>query len=165
MELINHLVHACPSGHLFMKLTKNQIKTIDTLDAIGQENEHEGIRWTKHFMDEFDKKEWEKDQFREEALGKSRMTKKRYSQMLLRILTEFIKEMDKPSNQWKVVGYATEKGLVIQIKDALGRVYQRAFKPCGIPKIDLGATYTLLASAEDTMYNKDIKTDSGIYLK
>ena len=151
-------------------MNKKQSEAIDKLDAMGQPSEKEGIKWTKRFMDEFDKKEFEKNMLREEVLKKKRITKKRYFEMLTGMANELFKEMEIPSG-WRGVVYFTEKGVVMQIKSILGRVFQRAFKPCGTPKIDLNAVYTLLGSAEDTMWevdekgNIDLKTKSGVYLK
>jgi hypothetical protein len=142
-------------------------KAIEILDAIGTENEHEGIKWTKFFMDKWDKKEREQNQLKEENLKKKRMTKKRYYEALAGMLNEQFKQMDKPSNKWIVLAFYTDKGVVVQLKDIWGRVYQRAFKPCGIPKIDLHVVGLYLGGAEDTMYKVEAegKTASGIYLK
>lgn len=148
-----------------MKLNKKQIKAIETLEAIGQPNEKEGIKWTQRFMDAFDKKEFEKYQLDQEKLAKNRMTKKRYYQILAGMLNEMLQEMDTPSNKWRSLAYTTTKGVVCQIKDSLGRVYQKAFTPCGVPKVDLQMINRYLGQAEDTMYKYDEKTDSGIYLK
>jgi len=145
-------------------------EAIDKLDAMGQPSEKEGIKWTKRFMDEFDKKEWEKNMLREEVLKRKRLTKKRYFEMLAGMANELFKESE-ISGGWRGIVYFTQKGMVMQIKSMMGRIFQRAFKPCGIPKIDLNAVYTLLGSAEDTMWqidekgNIDLKTKNGIYLK
>ncbi len=145
---------------------KKQVKqAIETLEAIGQENEKEGIKWTQRFMDEFDKKEFEKYQLDEEKLKKTRKTKKYYYQMLAGMLNELLSEMDKPSRMWRALAYTTERGVVCQLKDSIGRVYQKAFTPCGVPKVDLQMINRYLGQAEDTMYKYDQKTDSGIYLK
>ncbi len=145
-------------------MTKDTV--IEKLEAMGQENEHEGIKWTKFFMDKWDRKEREENQLRQDKLKKKRMTKKKYYEALAGMLNEQLSSMDKPSNKWKVLAFYTEKGVVVQLKDIWGRVYQRAFKPCGTPKIDLHMVNLYLGGAEDTMYKVETekKTDSGIYL-
>lgn len=152
-------------------MNKKQIEAIEILDAIGQENEHEGIKWTKRFMEAFDKREWEKNQIKQEKLGKTRYSKKRYSEVLAGMMNEFLQEMDAPNHNWRSIAYYTEKGVVVQIKNVLGRVFQRAFAPCGIPKIDFQAVLAMVSSAEDTMWridkdgDLDVKTKGGVYLK
>lgn len=145
--------------------TKKINEARDVLDAIGHENEHEGIKWTKYFMDLFDKNEMEKNILREESL-KKKVTRKRYHEALAGIMNELMIDMDKPSNNWITNAFFTEKGVVVQLKDKWGRVYQRAFKPCGTPKIDLHMVNLYLGGAEDTMYKveSEKKTQSGIYL-
>lgn len=140
----------------------NQAREI--LDTIGQENEKEGIKWTKFFMDRFDKKEWEKNQIKMDKLNKHRMTKRGYFEMVTGMINELFKEVDKPSRKWRLQAFTTKKGVVMQIWDTLGRVYQKAFTPCGIPKIDLKAIEIYLGQAEDTMYKEDKQTKSGIIL-
>jgi len=145
-------------------MTNNTV--IEKLEAMGQENEHEGIKWTKFFMDKWDRKEREQNQLRQDKLKKKRMTKKKYYEALAGMLNEQLRSMDKPSNKWRTLAFFTEKGVVVQLKDIWGRVYQRAFKPCGTPKIDLHMVNLYLGGAEDTMYKVETekKTDSGIYL-
>ena len=154
-----------------MKLTKKQEKSIEVLDAIGMKNEHEGIKWTKFFMDKWNRKEWEKNQLTEDNMRKQRQTKKKYYKFIVAILNEGFSEMDMPSGNWRIGAYATDKGVVVQLKNVFGRVFQRAIKPCGTPKIDFNAMMQLMGSAEDTMYNietkgeVDLKTKGGIFLK
>ena len=152
-------------------MNKKQSKAIETLEAIGQTDEHKGIKWTKFFMDKWNRKEMEKNQLTADAMRKKRGTKKKYYRFIAVVLNEAFEEMDKPSNKWRIGAYSTDKGVVVQLKGIMGRIFQRAITPCGTPKIDLNAMMQLVGSAEDTMYNietkgeVDLKTKGGIFLK
>ena len=117
-------------------------------------------------MDRFEKEEWEKNQLERDHLKKHRLSKKKYYLVLARMLEEKLNSTDKPSNRWKTVVYPTDLGVVAQIKNIWGRTFQKAFKPCGIPKIDHHAVETLVGMAEDKMYAEEDKKQSpgGVYL-
>ena len=138
----------------------------DVLDVMGQQSEKEGIKWTQYFMDKFEKEEWDKEQLAKEKLQRSRLTKKRYYYILAEMLKEMIVVVNRPSPGYVASVYSNKKGVVAQFKDKLGRIWRKAFKPCGIPKIDHHACKTISGMAEDKMWSLDAEkiTEGGVYL-
>ena len=146
-------------------MKKKDIKVLEQLEAIGQENEHEGIKATKHFMDEFDKKKQEEDLVRINSLSKS-VTRKTYHFNLATILDAEAKFMDIPLS-FKASAYPTEEGVVLELKDSLGRKYVKAFKPLGEPVKDYNYLINMLSALQDTsdsIESGNMKTKSGLYL-
>lgn len=151
-------------------MTKKKVtKAIDKLEAMGQKSEKQGIKWTQKFMDEFDKKELQKDFEIKDKLKKERKTKKGYYEALRKVLAEMVEAVDRPSPGFSYKVLKSDKGIVCQFKDTEGKSWTKAFKPCGIPKIDFSACRTIAGLADDKMWELDRvgsggKTKSGIYL-
>lgn len=153
-------------------------KALDMLDAMGHEKESEGIKWTKQFMKEFDNKQWEHNQLRQEELEKGRRTAfdHRYFRLVASMLNEEAHDLDLPT-AYMIAGYSTKKGVVLEVIDRHGIHHRRAFTPSGIPKIDYHCVVNCLIQAQntidklerlyiDTHYTRDgiARTASGILL-
>ncbi len=143
----------------------------EKLEAMGQENEHEGIKWTKYFMDAFNKKEWEEEQIKTAKLDHSRRYSKRgYYEMLAKMLDEECRDLDL-TIRFTATGYPNKEGVVINMVDhKTGLQFKRGMKPSGIPKYDYYGITVLLMQAQNTAEsiergNDDlVTTKSGIIL-
>ncbi len=134
-----------------MALSKQQKEVEEKLEVMGQEDEHQGIRWTKYFMDQFDKKEWEKDQIHQQRLErKAKFSKKGYYDLCAQMMNQEAQTLDL-ALQFRLRGYATKYGVALEMRDIkTGRMFTRGMKPCGIPKYDYYATVVLLMQAQNT---------------
>jgi len=139
---------------------------VEILDAIGHENEKEGIRWTKYFMNQYAKKEWEKDQIKKEKLKKANKNKKDYVLLLAKMLQQELYILDTPKDYTLDVKI-TPKGIIMGIKSPYkNRWVYKAFKPSGIPKYDYAYIQNAVAETDAFMINDNRRsqTDSGIFL-
>lgn len=157
--------------------TDSSADVVEKLEAMGHETESEGIKWTKYFMDQFDKDQWDKDQIKLDKLDHARrFTKRNYFHLLASMLNEELKDMDIPDG-YMFAAYSTAKGVVTELIDKSGQRYRRAFTPCGTPKIDHHCIVLNLIQAQDTVdlleeeiYRKQHtvdglkKTESGIII-
>lgn len=142
----------------------------EVLDAIGHENEAEGIKWTKHFMDKWDKKQWKQNQIKTDKLKKTRRyTKQEYYRLLYQMLQEEIKDLlenDIPPGFKVYPGY-DDGGVGVYLDTPDGERYARGFKPDGTPEVDFNAVVGLLEDiliTVDRLLKKNA-TSSGIILK
>lgn len=163
--------------HQSYNSSTKEIDPLEKLDAMGTENEREGIKWTKYFMDQFDRSEWEKNQIQLEKLDrKARFSRSGYHHLLAMMMNEEAKEMDFPEGYLPII-YPTKQGVVLEIIDRSNNKHRRAFTPVGIPKIDHHAVTVCLIQAQNTIdtieekiYKKTHtldgmkKTESGIIL-
>lgn len=141
----------------------------EVLDAIGHESEKQGIKWTKYFMDKWDKQEWEKQQIVQDKLAKgTKYRKSEYYRLVANVLREIVYGIERPNWGWWAEVKSTDDGVIVILKHRTGRSWSRAFKPTGIPKIDYQAAVTYAAYTEYTMHedeeNPSPKTASGIYI-
>lgn len=150
---------------------KEQKRVAEMLEAIGQEDEHEGIKATKYFMDQFEKKNWEEDQFKQDRLEKAtKYSRHEYHKILAMMLDEEARQMDIPFELgYKAWTEFTEDGVILRMTDRWGRKYHKAFRPSGIPKVDFFAVVTLLSDLQgtaDTLEQAAIKKlrDMGLIL-
>jgi hypothetical protein len=152
-----------------MKLSKRE-KDIGVakqiLDAIGQQNEHEGAKWVKYFGAIARKKELEENQLKKDKLTKSRRNKEQYYLMLTTMLNDMVPLLDRPGKGYVVSAKKTGKGIEVSLFTRWGKFYKKAFTPSGIPEYDLTAVMTMVNAVEDTMWHLEEtkRTDSGIYL-
>ena len=148
------------------EISKSTKQALEVLEAIGQENEHEGIKATKYFVDQFDKREWNRQQIQEGKLDKERrFTKKRYFLMIAKMMNEEAQDLDIPP-MFKVWANPTDKGVILFIKDPFTRTYRAAFTPCGQPRKDYVAVVEFLTRAQNTMDKVASEpSPSGLYLK
>lgn len=141
----------------------------DVLDAIGQENEKEGIRWTKYFMDIWDQKEREKKEKKRDRLKKATVYKKmEYYRIVAGMLQQESANLDVP-DRYMVWSEFSEQGVIVRLASPSGEKFSRAFKPSGEPVVDLNAVFGLLVDVqstidmlEDRRYQK--LKDSGIII-
>jgi hypothetical protein len=123
----------------------------DVLDAIGHENEKEGIRWTKHFMDL-----WEKDQSEDKFNKESKLKKSegydklRYNSLICNMLQEEINGLDLDVGYSSYARY-TKDGVFVILKAPNKKVYGRGFKPSHDYKVDYTAVVGLLVDILDTV--------------
>lgn len=138
----------------------------DVLDAIGQKNEKEGIKWTKFFHEKWEKEELEKQFIDEETLKKNRKKKDRYFKALAFLMQKKLDELEKPGPGFTINVKTSATGVFVELKDRWGRSYKRGFKPTGTAKYDLNAAVNMIGRVEDTMYDIEDKkqTKSGVYL-
>lgn len=145
-------------------------EAIEELDAIGHENEKEGIKWTQYFMKQWDLKQWEKNQFKEESLKKKRRDRLGYHRVIAGMLGEEALGMDIPLG-YQVGAFFSGDGVILKLVDRWGKKYHRAFKPDGVPKIDFNAVVGLLVDLQNTIdllefrAQQELPQNSGIILK
>lgn len=124
----------------------------EVLDAIGSENEKEGIKWTKFFMDKWDKKEWEKAQFEQERLGRWTKKKKAYYELVHHFFKEQIEGLERPNyGYWVETGMST-KGVWLKLHDRFGKVWTKGMKIIGVPKYDHFGIGIISGKVEDLMW-------------
>jgi hypothetical protein len=130
---------------------KKMAQASEILDAIGQENESEGIKWTQYFMNEFDKKQWEQNQLKQDRLEKvRRFNKAEYYRVLTGMFNEEVKDMDIPTG-YLVIAQYTKEGIVVNMMDRWKKKWRRAFTPDGTPKVDFNAIVGLLTDVQNTI--------------
>lgn len=138
----------------------------DILDAIGHERESEGIKWTKYFMDMYEKKQLKKDQFNIEALKKNKMSKSKYSWMLKSYLEASLSRLEIP-NTFQVKVEKTHEGIVAMYKPVYSSRWRyKAFAPCGIPLRDYKHVLYIIQEIDLSILKEDNSpvTDTGIIL-
>jgi hypothetical protein len=138
----------------------------EILDTIGQDSEKEGIRWTKIFMDQWDKKEWEENQIEKEKLKKRNKRRLEYTHLLHNLIREKGLELERPAQgYWLETGF-NQKGVWVRLHDRHGNKWNRGIKVTGIPKYDHHAALILVQAIEDKMWEleENPQTKSGIYL-
>lgn len=151
------------------KNKKKSYNAIEMLEAMGHENEQEGIKYTKYFMDKWDRDQWEKQQIQEEKLGKAKKFRRvDYHKKLRGMLNEMVLGIDRVGpGYWAETGF-NEKGVWARLHDKYGRTWQRGIKPSGIPKVDYRGSIGLAAAIEMKMIeienDKDPKSKGGIHL-
>lgn len=135
-----------------MKDKKTQLgEASDVLDAIGHENEKEGIRWTQHFMNIWDQHELEKRDKKRDRLKKATIfNRMEYHRIVSGMIQDEAKQLDVP------VGYMiwseyTEGGVIARLAAPNGEKYKRAFKPSGDPGVDLNAIFGILVDIQSTV--------------
>jgi hypothetical protein len=130
---------------------KELSRAMEMLDAMGQENESEGIAWTKKFMDEFDQRQWEENQLKQDKLARStKYTRMEYYRIVCGMINEELKDMDIPRG-YVAMSHFTENGVIVDLADRWGKRWRRAFKPDGTPKIDFNAVVGLLTDIQNTI--------------
>lgn len=156
-----------------MSLSEKSKKSLQILEDIGQEDESAGIEATKFYMEEWAKKEENKQINTVEALKKVVGRPQRYKIMLAEILDRGAKELDYPMF-YSLYANPSDEGIVLYMKDStsIGRKpYTCAFRPTHSPKKDLTAIIYLLSKAQNTIdlleYEKGqpLKSKSGIILE
>lgn len=132
-------------------MNRKALEVSEKLEAMGQENEKEGIRYTKEFMDEFDKREWERNQLQIQKLEHRRKFKKMdYFHLVARMLDEESKQLD-ISDRFLVKTIWNEEKTGLMLYDMLTKKqYGHGFKISGIPKIDHAAVTVLLLELQNT---------------
>lgn len=142
----------------------------EILDAIGHEDEKEGIKWTKYFMDLWDKQEWDKNQLKKEKLEKKRkFSKIDYFKALAGMLQQESFDMDIPDG-YRVWSEFSGDGVVLKFTDIQGNIYYKAFKPDGTPEVDFNAVVGMLIDLQDSIDGLErlrmnqFKKDTGIIL-
>ena len=85
------------------------------LDAIGQQNEHEGAKWVKYFGAIARKKELEENQLKKDKLTKSRRNKEQYYLMLTTMLNDMVPLLDRPGKGYVVSAKKTGKGIEVSL--------------------------------------------------
>ncbi len=151
---------------MLTKKQKTQGKARDIIDAIGHENEKQGIKWAKYFFDEFQKREKEKTNKIIDRLLKVRNKRKEYHRVLREVFDGMIMELERPTPGFSAETGYNDIGIWVKLKDPYGRTFQRGIKPTGTPKIDLAAATHMMGTTEDKMYeisDPDKPTDSGIF--
>lgn len=143
-------------------------ETREKLAAIGGDSEKEGIKWTQHFMDEHDRKEWQADQQILDRLSKFRNNRQEYYRICHDILKDQVSGLQRPNyGYWFESGW-NKQGVWLKLHDRFKKSHTRAFRPCGDPKVDyFGAINTLWGWIEDKMLdleNSDTPLDSGVFL-
>ena len=124
--------------------------TTEVLEAIGHENEKEGVKWTQYFMNEWDQKQRGKDHENLNLLDKRRkFTRQRYHEVLSGMINEGLSELD-VEHGFKAHSEFNKSGVVVRVTDPDGKKYARAFKPSGEPEIDFNAVVGLLSQVLDT---------------
>lgn len=125
----------------------------EVLEAIGQDSEKEGIKWTKYFMDKWNRKQWKENQIKKEKLEKKRKyTKMEYFRALAGMLHEEAQFLEAPPNYDFWAEFSGD-GVVLKMRSPSGKTYQRAFKPDGTPELDYKAVVSILVSALDTVHH------------
>jgi hypothetical protein len=146
------------------KKKKAVAKATEVLEAIGQESEKEGVKWTKYFMDLWDKEQWNKEQIIETSLGRKKH-KLDYIELLRRFLEEQLFSLERPNfGYWVEVG-KSKIGVYAKLHDRWGKVWSRGIKACGVPKMDYNAVWILVETVDDKMWELEegLKTE-GIHL-
>ncbi len=135
-------------------------ETQDVLAAIGHENEKLGIKYTKQFMDQWDKKQWYRNQLQKEKLAKGRKFKKTdYFRLISGMLGEEAQDLELPHGYFIWSEFSGD-GVILKMKDRWGNNHHRGFKPSGTPHADFSYVANILASALDTAdYLEEIAQD------
>lgn len=128
-------------------------RAVEVLEEIGQEDEKAGIQATQYFMDQWDRAQWEQNQIAQDTLQKStKYSKIEYYRKVAQMLYEEAKDLDIPVGyQWNVK--VDDRGVAFFLIDSWKRKYNRAFKPCGVPKYDFAALTQILVDADTTVQN------------
>lgn len=123
----------------------------EILDAIGHENEKEGIRWTQHFMNIWDQHELDKRHQKKDRLKKATIfNKMEYHRIISGMIHDEAKSLDIPTG-YMVWSEYTEDGVIVRLAAPNGEKYKRAFKPSGDPGVDLNAVFGLLVDVQSTV--------------
>lgn len=134
-----------------MKDVKTPKEAREVLDAIGQEDEAQGIKQTQFFMSE-----WEKEQAEEQAKEQRKLAEAKvkgslaYIKAVASLLETEAKELDIPLEfSWSVSH--SPKGIIFNLEDRTGKRWRRAFKPCGDVWVDYFAVVEVLTNADTTV--------------
>lgn len=123
----------------------------EVLDAIGQRNEKKGIKWTQHFMDEWDREKWHENQLKKEKLEEKRKySRMNYHQALSGMLQDEAQDLDVPFG-YRVWSEFSGEGVILKVSDVHKNTYYDAFRPDGTPEIDFNVAVQLLIAAQDTI--------------
>lgn len=138
----------------------------DILDAIGSDSEAEGRKWARYFIDLWEKKQWEKNQLREQDLSKKRRKKADYFRLCADMLHDQAVRLERAGPGYWIEVSANEKGVLLKLHDRFKRTFARGFTPSGIPKYDVAAVNNFLGTLQDTMWDleEDKRTDKGVFL-
>lgn len=130
---------------------KKMAEASEILDAIGHENEKEGIKWTQRFMSQWDKKQWEKQQIKRGELDKKRrFSRMGYHELVAGMLQEELKDLDVPPGYRTWTEFSGE-GVIVRMVDSKGKKYNRAFRPDGTPEVDFRAVVGLLTDVQNSV--------------
>jgi len=143
----------------------------EILDAIGHENEKQGIKWTKYFMNEWDLEETRK---RNSLIMMLDSTAKRnltdYRRLLMEVLGELLYSIDLPP-QYRTKHSLNDKGIKVTLIDPHLATYERGTKISYVGRYDLSAIEHMALDCEyeanqieKKRSNGNYKTKGGIYL-
>jgi hypothetical protein len=135
----------------------------ELIDALGHENEKEGIKNVKEFMKGEEKKEQDKqDRMTELIMGASKGNKNSYILFMAELLDRKLKSVS-ISPGWIYEIIPTGEGVILELISPLKRYFRRAFKPCGQAIYDLNAINQYGDAVETTIdkVNKELLETNG----
>lgn len=124
---------------------------LEKLEAIGQESEKEGIKYTQQFMKEWDQKQEGRGREKKGQLERmKRFSKPEYYRLVAGMIQEELSDLDIP------VGYRTwaemsGDGVIAKMTDLKGKTYYKAFKPDGSPEVDFKAVVGILTDIQNSI--------------
>lgn len=123
-------------------------EALEILEAVGSENEKEGIRATIEFQTESQKRNQEKeDRLKDYLQDKSKSIT--YDSLLRNLLDALCSQVELPEGyDYRVT--SDERGIALIIKTP-GGLYAKGFKPCQDGKYDLNACRTIRDNLENTI--------------
>ncbi len=138
----------------------------EKLDAIGHENESQGIKWTKHFMDEDAKQQYVEGLRVQEGLKQYVKNKGNYTNALADLLNRNLNELDVPMGFSTMVEVPDKDHIAVKFVDKWDRLWGWGFKPSQRVKEDFFMVNQLTAACDFKMsqLDQDKVTDSGIHL-
>lgn len=128
---------------------KSQDKEFEEVEALGTDDEKEGVKAAKEIIPLQEKREVEKDTRTIEYLTNKRSRKIEYNRALAALLYSKLYEDEFPQNVlYEVI--PTEEGVVMEL--TVGpRLFRQAFAVSGDPFYDLNAVKLFVMRAENTV--------------
>lgn len=135
------------------KTLKEKIgEEIEELEATGQDNETEAIKWVREKAAKDEVLEKEQDALQWEKLWNKRRTVASYRDGLLeymKLLKDKFQDDIPPGYQWWII--PNDKGIMLSVREPSGKWYGRGTKVCGEPKYDMNAVERLVFRALEFM--------------
>lgn len=150
------------SALLASKIKKLQKEEEEKVMMMGDESEEKGIKATKEIMDDFNKKQKQKEIDELNRLDMNRRRIFTYTDLLQHTLHELILNIRMPKEyEWGV--WFDGKGIILAIRDKNKVLHKRAFRPCHDAIHDRNAIKTLALWAEDIYDKCEGKLQPGIW--
>lgn len=139
----------------------------EEIDVLGQENEEEASKWVIETLDgvEAGKKQEYDDAL--QAFSDKNKKFRTYYEALARQLDYLLKyKVDWLGHKFEYQAtFNKARGVGVMVKDPLGRIFARGFKPSGEPKYDLHALKVLIYQTENVIEEYEEKNAESLQKK